>query len=130
MSCVKNWAKKSAVLLQVNTSEEEQKFGVAVGAAIHLAEQIDSMPNLQLTGLMTMAAHGVPEPKIRQAFSRAKELFEEMKWHKIGGTNLRHLSMGMSDDFEQAIAEGATMVRIGSAIFGGKILDHEAESDA
>ena len=116
--------------MQVNTSEEEQKFGVAVGAAVHLAEQIDSMPNLQLAGLMTMAAHGVPEPKIRQAFSRAKELFEEMKWHKIGGANLKHLSMGMSDDFEQAIAEGSTMVRIGSAIFGGKILDHEAESDA
>ena len=121
--------KKTAVLLQVNTSEEEQKFGVAVGAAIHLAEQIDSMPNLQLAGLMTMAAHGVPEPKIRQAFSRAKELFEEMKWHKIGGSHLRHLSMGMSDDFEQAIAEGSTMVRVGSAIFGGKILDHDAESD-
>jgi len=75
--------KKTSVLLQVNTSEEEQKFGVAVGAAIHLAEQIDSMPHLQLAGLMTMAAQGVPEPKIRQAFSRAKELFEEMKWHKI-----------------------------------------------
>ncbi len=122
--------KRIPVLLQVNTSEEEQKFGVAVGAAVHLAEQIDSMPNLQLSGLMTMAAHGVPEPKIRQAFSRAKELFEEMKWHKIGGVHMKHLSMGMSDDFEQAIAEGSTMVRVGSAIFGGKILDHEAESDA
>jgi pyridoxal phosphate enzyme (YggS family) len=121
--------RKTPVLLQVNTSEEEQKFGVAVGAAIHLAEQIDSMPNLQLSGLMTMAAHDVPEPKIRQAFARAKELFEEMKWHKIGGSHLRHLSMGMSDDFEQAIAEGSTMVRVGSAIFGGKILDHDAESD-
>ena len=121
--------KNIPVLLQVNTSEEEQKFGVAVGAALHLAEQIDTMPNLQFAGLMTMAAHDVPEPKIRQAFSRAKELFEEMKWHKIGGANLKHLSMGMSDDFEQAIAEGSTMVRVGSAIFGGKILDHEAESD-
>jgi pyridoxal phosphate enzyme (YggS family) len=121
--------RKTPVLLQVNTSEEDQKFGVAVGAAIHLAEQIDSMPNLQLSGLMTMAAHGVPEPKIRQAFSRAKELFEEMKWHKIGGTHLKHLSMGMSDDFEQAIAEGSTMVRVGSALFGGKILDHSLEND-
>ena len=87
------------------------------------------MPNLQLTGLMTMAAQGVPEPKIRQAFARAKELFEEMKWHKIGGTHMRHLSMGMSEDFELAIAEGATMVRVGSALFGGKIEDHAAESD-
>ncbi len=121
--------RKVPVLLQVNTSEESQKFGVAVGAAVHLAEQIDSMPNLQLAGLMTMAAHGVPEAKIRQAFARAKELFEEMKWHKIGGTSLKHLSMGMSEDFEMAIAEGSTMIRVGSALFGGKILDHEAESD-
>ena len=120
---------KTPVLLQVNTSEEEQKFGVAVGAAIHLAEQIDTMPHLQLAGLMTMAAHSVPEAKIRQAFARAKELFEEMKWHKIGGTHLRHLSMGMSDDFELAITEGATMVRVGSALFGGKIEDHSLESD-
>jgi pyridoxal phosphate enzyme (YggS family) len=122
--------RRTPVLLQVNTSEEEQKYGVAVGAAVHLAEQMDSMPNLQLTGLMTMAAHDVGEAKIRQAFSRAKELFEEMKWHKIGGANLKHLSMGMSDDYEQAIAEGSTMVRVGSALFGGKILDHEAENDA
>ena len=48
-----------------------------------------------------------------------------MKWHKIGGTALRHLSMGMSDDFELAIAEGATMVRIGTLLFGGKVADEE-----
>ena len=52
-------------------------------------------------------------------------VFEEMRWHKMGGANLRHLSMGMSHDFEMAIAEGATMVRIGSLLFGGKSFDHE-----
>jgi len=108
------------VLLQVNASEEPQKSGVAVGAALHLAEQIDSMPNLQLLGLMTMAAQDEPEAKIRQTFSRTREIFEELKWHKIGGNSLRHLSMGMSHDFELAIAEGATMVRIGTELFGGK----------
>jgi hypothetical protein len=117
--------KKTPVLLQVNASEEPQKTGVAVGAALHLAEQIDSMPNLQLMGLMTMAEFDAPEPAIRQAFSRTREVFEEMRWHKIGGTSLRHLSMGMSHDFELAIAEGATMVRIGSLLFGGKVQDHE-----
>jgi PLP dependent protein len=107
------------VLMQVNASEEPQKSGVAVGAAVHLAEQIDSMPNLQIVGLMTMAEHTKnPEP-VRRAFARTREIFEEMKWHKIGGTALRHVSMGMSDDFELAIAEGSTMVRIGSALFGG-----------
>jgi hypothetical protein len=113
------------VLMQVNTSEEPQKFGVAVGAAVHLAEQIDSMPNLQFCGLMTMGPLDAPENKIRLCFARAREIFEEMRWHKIGGAALRHLSMGMSNDFELAIEEGATMVRIGSALFGGKVQDHE-----
>ena len=121
--------RKIALLLQVNASEEPSKFGVAVGAAVHLAEQIDSMPNLQLVGLMTMGPLETPEAKVRQAFARTREIFEEMRWHKIGGANLRHLSMGMSDDFELAIAEGSTMVRIGSALFGGKVADHHLEED-
>jgi pyridoxal phosphate enzyme (YggS family) len=111
------------VLLQVNTSDESTKFGVAVGAAVHLAEQIDSMPNLQMTGLMTMAPLDATAEKIRHTFARAKEIFDELKWHKIGGTGLRHLSMGMSHDFETAIEEGSTMVRIGTALFGGKAED-------
>jgi pyridoxal phosphate enzyme (YggS family) len=111
------------VLLQVNTSEETTKFGVAVGAAVHLAEQIDSMPNLQMAGLMTMGPLEAPDDKVRHVFARAREIFEEMKWHKIGGTGLRHLSMGMSHDFEQAIAEGSTMIRIGTALFGGKVVE-------
>ena len=122
-------AKKVPVMLQVNASEESSKFGVAVGAAVHLAEQIDSMPNLQFIGLMTMAPANEPEAKIRQAFTRTREVFEEMKWHKIGGTTLRHLSMGMSNDFELAIAEGATMVRIGSELFGGKPDEHDSDED-
>ena len=122
-------AKRVPVLLQVNASEEPSKFGVAVGAAVHLAEQIDSMPNLQFTGLMTMGPLDQPEAKVRQAFTRTREIFEEMRWHKIGGANLRHLSMGMSDDFELAIAEGSTMVRIGTALFGGKSQDHEVAED-
>ena len=121
--------RKVPLLMQVNASEEPSKFGVAVGAAVHLAEQIDSMPNLQLVGLMTMGPLDAPEPKVRQAFARTREIFEEMRWHKIGGAGLRHLSMGMSDDFEQAIAEGSTMVRIGSALFGGKVADHHQEDE-
>jgi pyridoxal phosphate enzyme (YggS family) len=113
------------VMLQVNAAEEPQKHGVAVGAAVHLAEQIDSMPNLQLVGLMTMAPFDADEKKVRAAFGRTREIFEEMRWHKIGGAGLKHLSMGMSNDFEHAIAEGSTMVRIGTSLFGGKVEDHE-----
>jgi pyridoxal phosphate enzyme (YggS family) len=120
--------KKQAVLLQVNASEETSKFGVAVGAAVPLAEQIDSMPNLQLLGLMTMAPLSDDPDTARRVFGRAREIFEEMRWHKIGGPAMRHLSMGMSNDFEQAILEGATMLRIGTALFGGKV-ESDAEFD-
>jgi PLP dependent protein len=122
--------KRAAVLLQVNASEEPQKSGVAIGAALHLAEQIASMPNLQLAGLMTMAEFEAPEATIRQTFSRTREVFEEIRWQKIGGSAVRHISMGMSNDFEMAIAEGATMVRIGTLLFGGKIQDHEESEES
>lgn len=122
--------KRVPILLQVNGSEEAQKHGVAVGAAVHLAEQIDSMPGVQLVGLMTMAAHETEPSKIRSAFSRTREVFEELRWNKIGGTSLRHLSMGMTDDFEVAVEEGATLVRIGSALFGGAAQDHEGLEEA
>lgn len=120
--------KKQGVLLQVNASEESQKSGVAVGAAVHLAEQIASMPNLQLIGLMTMAEFTDDSAKVRHTFARTREIFEEMKWHKIGGSGFKHLSMGMSHDFELAIAEGATMVRIGTLLFGGKA-DHAEDKE-
>ncbi|MBC8109229.1 MAG: YggS family pyridoxal phosphate-dependent enzyme [Anaerolineae bacterium] len=119
--------KKQPVLLQVNASEEQQKYGVAVGAAVHLAEQIDSMPNLQMMGLMSMAPLGADESVIRHGFARSREIFEEMKWHKIGANSLKHLSMGMSEDFEAAIEEGSTMIRVGTALFGGKAEQFEDE---
>jgi pyridoxal phosphate enzyme (YggS family) len=117
------------ILLQVNSSEENSKFGVAVGAAVHLGEQIDSMPNLQLVGLMTMAELEATETRVRHTFARTREIFEEMKWHKIGGGNFRHLSMGMSQDFEAAIAEGSTMLRIGTELFGGQVLEGELHAE-
>jgi uncharacterized pyridoxal phosphate-containing UPF0001 family protein len=113
--------------MQVNASEESRKHGVAVGASVHLAEQIDSMAHLQLIGLMSMAPLTEDEKVVRHCFARTREIFEEMKWHKIGGTGFRHLSMGMSHDFESAILEGATMVRIGTALFGGKAEPDEEE---
>ncbi|MGC4031849.1 MAG: YggS family pyridoxal phosphate-dependent enzyme [Tepidisphaeraceae bacterium] len=110
--------KRVNVMLQLNASEEPQKFGVAIGAATHLGESIASMPNLQLVGLMTMAENSDDEATIRAAFRRTREVFEEMRWQKIGGPAFRHLSMGMTNDFEIAVEEGSTMVRVGTAIFG------------
>jgi hypothetical protein len=107
------------VLLQVNTSEEPQKFGVPVGAAPHLAEQIQTLPNLKLAGLMTMAPLTRNSDVIRKCFVRARELFIEMRGEKIVGQQFSELSMGMSSDYEIAVEEGATILRIGSAIFSG-----------
>lgn len=107
------------ILLQVNTSKESQKYGVPVGAATHLAEQIETLPNLQLVGLMTMAPLTRDKDVIRSCFARARELFGEMHGEKIAGPQFTELSMGMSSDYEIAVEEGATILRIGSAIFSG-----------
>ena len=103
------------VLLQVNCSGESQKYGVPVGAAIHLADQMMTMPKIKLVGLMTMAALTKEEVVIRKCFIRAREVFEDIR--KEIGRDFEHLSMGMSNDYEIAVEEGATILRIGSAIF-------------
>ncbi|HBG78729.1 MAG TPA: YggS family pyridoxal phosphate-dependent enzyme [Phycisphaerales bacterium] len=105
------------ILMEVNCSKEPQKYGVPVGAAIHLAEQIATMPNIRLAGLMTMAPLSLNKDVVKDAFARAKELFDEIRGEKISGPHFRHLSMGMSQDYETAIEYGATILRIGSAIF-------------
>ena len=107
------------VLLQVNASNEPQKYGVPVGAATHLAEQIDTLPHLKLIGLMTMAPLTRNKDVIRACFTRARELFYEMRGEKIVSSQFTELSMGMSSDYEIAIEEGATILRVGSAIFAG-----------
>jgi pyridoxal phosphate enzyme (YggS family) len=107
------------ILLQTNTSNEPQKYGVAVGAATHLAEQIMTLPNVKLVGLMTMAPLTFNKDVVRACFARAYELFMEIRGEKIAGPEFTELSMGMSQDYEIAVEEGATILRIGSAIFAG-----------
>lgn len=107
------------ILLQVNTSNEPQKYGVPVGAATHLAEQLQTLPNIELNGLMTMAPLTLNKEVIHACFARAQELFEEIRGEKIVGPQFTELSMGMSSDYPLAIEHGATILRIGSAIFAG-----------
>jgi len=125
---------KVKILLQVNTSKEKQKYGLAVGALLPLAEQIETLANLQIVGLMTMAplmsgaddylepadipsggSGRLPDPRF--CFTRLRELFEEIRGEKIAGPQFRHLSMGMSQDYIAAVEEGATLLRIGTALF-------------
>lgn len=115
------------VLVQVNCSGEEQKEGCPPPAALHLCEQIDTMVGVRVRGLMTMAALGKGPEDARPAFSRCRDLFEEIEKTGIGEGKFNILSMGMSGDFEVAIEEGANVVRVGSAIFGERAAVEEGE---
>ncbi|MEX0876503.1 MAG: YggS family pyridoxal phosphate-dependent enzyme [Phycisphaerales bacterium] len=106
------------VLLQVNVSGEDSKFGVPIAAAGAIAEQIDTMINVRVRGLMTMAPICENPEDSRPHFTRCRELFEDMVREGVGEGHFDLLSMGMSSDYEIAIEEGANLVRVGSAIFG------------
>lgn len=106
------------VLLQVNVSGEESKQGVPIAAAAAIAEQIDTMINVRVRGLMTMAPICENPEDARPHFTRCKELFDDIRRVGIGEGHFDLLSMGMSGDYEVAIEEGANIVRVGSAIFG------------
>lgn len=105
------------VMLQINCSQEPQKYGMPVGAALPLAEQICTMDNLKLVGLMTMAPLTLNKDLVRACFVRARDVFEDIKASRSVKKDFMHLSMGMSQDYEIAVEEGATILRIGSAIF-------------
>ncbi len=118
------------VLVQVNCSGESQKGGAPAPAAAPLCEQIDTMINVRVRGLMTMAARSDNPEDARPAFARCFELYEEIRTQGIGEGRFDLLSMGMSGDFEVAIEEGANIVRVGSAIFGEGEGSDEATADA
>jgi len=103
------------VLVQVNVSGETSKSGVAPREAAALAQAVAVLPRLRLRGLMTVAEPTDDERLQRERFRELRELYESLK---RSGLTLDTLSMGMSADMEAAIAEGSTMVRIGTAIFG------------
>ncbi|HHT27457.1 MAG TPA: YggS family pyridoxal phosphate-dependent enzyme [Firmicutes bacterium] len=105
------------VLMQVNVAEESSKHGVSMSDAVELARLI-SAAGLRMVGLMTVAPYVTDPEEVRPVFRRLRELFMRLQDIDLPGAQLRHLSMGMSGDFEVAIEEGATMVRVGTAIFG------------
>ncbi len=108
--------KVQKILLEVKTSFEESKSGAeGEDNLTALARHCGSLENINLTGLMTMAPFTNDEKIIRQSFSELRKLKDKLNGY---GFNLSELSMGMTNDFEIAIEEGATMLRIGSAIFG------------
>ncbi len=119
--------KEIECLIEVNCSGESQKHGVAPDDTLHLVEAVAVLPNITLTGLMTIGPLSEDENDVREAFRLCHNLFEEAK--KLTDEHFEALSMGMSDDFELAIAEGATLLRIGSAIFGSRTGNVEIEPE-
>ena len=110
-------SKTMEVLIQVNTSFEESKFGVSPDNAIELIKQVSQLDTLKIKGLMTIGLLSAEAEKVRKCFRLLKDIQQQVVALKIPNVEMKELSMGMSGDFEVAIAEGATHVRIGSAIF-------------
>ncbi len=106
------------VLLQVSLSGEATKFGAREGEMIEMAAHISSLKSITLKGLMTMPPYAEDPELSRPCFRRLRTLRDRLAGQKIPGISMEELSMGMSGDFEVAIEEGATLVRVGTAIFG------------
>lgn len=103
--------------LQVNVSGEEQKAGFKPEEVLSVVEELKNSPNIYLLGLMTMAPHEESEEQLREHFSALKTLQEEVAELNLDYAPCLELSMGMSNDYEIAIQEGATMVRVGRMLF-------------
>ncbi|WP_413450713.1 YggS family pyridoxal phosphate-dependent enzyme [Georgenia phoenicis] len=109
------------VLVQVNTSAEPTKAGAAPEDAVALAVAVGALPHLRLRGLMTIGANSTDVDVVRASYERLAALRDEVLGSGADGTGAaRELSMGMSGDLEVAVAAGATMVRVGSAVFGAR----------
>lgn len=106
------------ILIEVNVAEEESKFGVKVDDTEELVREIAKLPNVHIEGLMTIAPYVEDSEENRMVFRTLKKLAVDIKMKNIDNVRMDVLSMGMTGDYEVAIEEGATMVRVGTGIFG------------
>ncbi|HIT88059.1 MAG TPA: YggS family pyridoxal phosphate-dependent enzyme [Candidatus Coprocola pullicola] len=109
------------ILIEVNMAAEESKFGVAPEDTLSLIQKIALLDNICIRGLMTVAPFVENSEENRECFRRMKQLSVDINAEKIDNVYMDILSMGMSNDFEVAIEEGATIVRVGTSIFGRRI---------
>lgn len=109
------------ILVQVNTSYEESKFGLDPSLVIPFIKEISKYETLNIKGLMTIGLFSAEEEKVRRCFKLLKNIQQQVIESDIQNIEMHHLSMGMSGDLEVAIEEGATIVRVGTAIFGKRI---------
>ena len=108
------------ILLEVNVAGEESKFGIKPEECEQMVREISVMPNIVIKGLMTVAPAVENEEENRKYFRQMKQLLVDINSKKIDNVNMTELSMGMTGDYEVAIEEGATIVRIGTGVFGAR----------
>ncbi len=111
---------KQDVLIQINTSNEASKFGIQPSKIDAFIDEITQLSNIKTMGLMTIGKFTSNETETRNNFKKLKDIFENLKRKNLPNLEMKYLSMGMTNDFEIAIEEGANIVRIGSAIFGNR----------
>jgi len=114
----RNGGKIQKILIEVNVSGEESKYGLSPEELIPFLKEISELANIRVKGLMTMAPLYENPDYSRPHFRKLRELMEKVKAQNIINVEMKYLSMGMTNDFEVAIEEGSNMVRIGRAIFG------------
>ncbi len=117
----KRASQKVKCFVQVNVSGEESKHGMAPDAVVEFIKSLDEFKNIQVEGLMTMAPYTDDEVQLRNCFRRLKKLQQEVQQLQLAYAPCGELSMGMSNDYQIAVEEGATMVRIGSALVGEEV---------
>ena len=113
--------KEMDVFIQVNTSNEDSKFGISPDRAIELTMQVAEFSNIHIKGLMTIGLFSAEEKKVRVCFKKLKEIQQQIALLNLPNVEMKELSMGMSHDLEFAIEEGSTMIRVGTAIFGQRM---------
>src|SRR5690606_37418100 len=113
--------KKMDVFIQVNTSAEESKFGINPEKAVEFTKQVSHFDRLNIKGLMTIGLFSAETEKVRECFRLLKNIQQKIIEENIPNVQMKELSMGMSGDLETAIEEGATLIRVGTAIFGQRI---------
>lgn len=118
----------SQILLEVNVAGEESKFGLKPEETLALAQQIARLPHVQIQGLMTIAPYVDDPEENREVFRRLRELSVDIRSKNIDNVSMGVLSMGMTGDYQVAIEEGATYVRVGTGIFGERNY-HQNESN-
>jgi hypothetical protein len=108
------------ILIEVNVANEESKFGITADETLQLVEEIAALPSLKICGLMTIAPYVVDAEENRLYFRQIKQLSVDIKNKNIDNVSMDVLSMGMTGDYQVAIEEGSTMVRVGTGIFGAR----------